>query len=143
MLRSSVLAFHFLLPLVDQDGACSAILVGGSAVAANRVIAGCSSSALRKPRGSEAARIVSLALATSIAAAGRILIRVGSYLDESLSQRVYDAVVRLPLTLRSGGDFSQPVRDLDQIRAFLSSGGPGALADLPWVPLYLAVCLTR
>ena len=74
------------------------------------------------------------------AARGRILIRVGSYIDELLSQRVYDAVVRLPLTLPGGGDFSQPVRDLDQIRSFLASGGPGALADLPWAPLYLVVC---
>jgi ATP-binding cassette subfamily C protein len=32
------------------------------------------------------------------------------------------------------------VCDLDQIRAFLSSSGPSALADLPWAPVYVAIC---
>jgi len=71
---------------------------------------------------------------------GRVLVRIGSHLDESLSERVYGSVVRLPLRLRGGGDGSQPVCDLDQIRAFLSSGGPSALADLPWAPVYVAIC---
>ena len=30
----------------------------------------------------------------------RVLVRVGSYLDESLAPRIYDVVVRLPLRLR-------------------------------------------
>src|SRR3954463_13045042 len=34
----------------------------------------------------------------------------------------------------------QPLRDLDNIRSFLSSMGPGALFDLPWLPFYLAIC---
>jgi ATP-binding cassette subfamily C protein len=70
----------------------------------------------------------------------RVLVRVGSYLDESLAPRIYDVVVRLPLRLRGGGDGTQPLRDLDHIRAFLASGGPSALADLPWAPFYLAIC---
>ena len=70
----------------------------------------------------------------------RVLVRVGSYLDESLAPRIYDVVVRLPLRMRGGGDGTQPLRDLDHIRAFLSSGGPSALADLPWAPFYLAIC---
>ncbi len=70
----------------------------------------------------------------------RVLVRVGSYLDELLAPRIYDVVVRLPLRMRGGGDGTQPLRDLDHIRAFLSSGGPSALADLPWAPFYLAIC---
>jgi ATP-binding cassette subfamily C protein len=31
-------------------------------------------------------------------------------------------------------------RDLDRIRTFLSGPGPGALFDLPWIPLYVGVC---
>jgi ATP-binding cassette subfamily C protein len=71
---------------------------------------------------------------------GRILIRVGTSLDEALSSRVFDTVVRLPLL--SGGQHEglQPLRDLDNIRSFLSGMGPGALFDLPWLPLYLAIC---
>ena len=41
---------------------------------------------------------------------------------------------------KPGSDGQQPVRDLDTIRSFLSSTGPNALFDLPWVPLYLAIC---
>ncbi|MDO8878058.1 MAG: type I secretion system permease/ATPase [Pseudolabrys sp.] len=71
---------------------------------------------------------------------GRILARVGSSLDEALSGRVYDTMVRLPLRAGNRGDGNQPLRDLDAIRSYLGSLGPVALFDLPWIPLYLAVC---
>ena len=64
----------------------------------------------------------------------RISVRVGRYLDETLGLRVFDALVRLPLKTRGDGDGLQPLRDLDQVRSFLSSGGPAALFDLPWMP---------
>jgi PrtD family type I secretion system ABC transporter len=70
----------------------------------------------------------------------RISVRIGRHLDEALGLRVYDAIVRLPLKTRGDGDGLQPLRDLDQVRSFLSSGGPTALLDLPWMPLYLGVC---
>jgi ATP-binding cassette subfamily C protein len=34
----------------------------------------------------------------------------------------------------------QPLHDLDRIRSFMSTVGPAALFDLPWMPLYLAIC---
>jgi ATP-binding cassette subfamily C protein len=34
----------------------------------------------------------------------------------------------------------QPLRDLDNVRSFLGSQGPGAFFDLPWLPFYLAIC---
>jgi ATP-binding cassette subfamily C protein len=71
---------------------------------------------------------------------GRILVRIGAFLDEQLGRRVHDAAVRLPLRAQSRADGLQPVRDLDQLRAFLSGAGPGALCDLPWMPLYLGLC---
>ena len=71
---------------------------------------------------------------------GRVLLRIGSSVNEDLSARVYDAVVRLPLKARSGADGLQPIRDLDQIRSYLSSAGPAALFDLPWMPLYVGIC---
>ena len=70
----------------------------------------------------------------------RIGTRMGVYFDEMLSPRVYDALVRLPLKTRGDGDGLQPLRDLDQVRSFLSSGGPSAFFDLPWMPLYLGIC---
>jgi ATP-binding cassette subfamily C protein len=70
----------------------------------------------------------------------RILVRIGSTLDEMLSHRVYDIVVRLPLLAGNRSEGLQPLRDLDNVRSFLSGMGPGALFDLPWLPLYLLIC---
>ena len=70
----------------------------------------------------------------------RILVRVGHSLDESMSARVYDAIVRLPLKIGGKGDGTQPIRDLDSVRGFLSGSGPVAFFDLPWMPVYLAIC---
>ena len=69
----------------------------------------------------------------------RILVRIGASLDEDLSARVYDTIMRLPLKAGNRGDGLQPLRDLDAIRSFLSSLGPTALFDLPWMPVYLAI----
>ncbi len=70
----------------------------------------------------------------------RILVRIGHSLDETMSLRVYDAIVRLPLKIGAKGDGTQPIRDLDAVRSFLSGTGPIAFFDLPWMPVYLAVC---
>lgn len=70
----------------------------------------------------------------------RLLVRVGASLNRSLSGRVFDSIVRLPLRAGNRNDGIQPLRDLDQVRAFLSSQGPTALFDLPWMPIYLAIC---
>lgn len=70
----------------------------------------------------------------------RIGARMGRHLDETLGGRVFDAVLRLPLKTRGDGDGLQPVRDLDQVRNFLASGGPSALFDMPWMPIYLGIC---
>jgi ATP-binding cassette subfamily C protein len=70
----------------------------------------------------------------------RINVRIGRYFDEKLGLRVFDALVRLPLKTRGDGDGLQPLRDLDQLRSFLSGGGPTALFDLPWMPIYLGIC---
>ena len=69
----------------------------------------------------------------------RLLVRIGASLDQALSGRVYDTIVRLPLRTQSRGDGLQPLRDLDAVRSFLSGPGPTALFDLPCVPLYLAI----
>jgi PrtD family type I secretion system ABC transporter len=70
----------------------------------------------------------------------RILVRIGDSLDQAMSARVYDAIVRLPLKIGAKGDGSQPMRDLDAVRNFLSGAGPSAFFDLPWLPVYLGVC---
>ena len=71
---------------------------------------------------------------------GRVLSRIGASLDEAFHGRVFDILTRQPLKTRTSGDGLQAVRDLDQVRQFLSSLGPTALFDLPWMPLYITIC---
>jgi PrtD family type I secretion system ABC transporter len=71
---------------------------------------------------------------------GRILVRIGRSLGQTLSFRVFDTIGRLALMTRTPGDGLQPLRDLDQVRNFLSSPGPLALLDLPWMPFYIGIC---
>lgn len=69
----------------------------------------------------------------------RMLSRIGIRLERSLRSQVMAAVMLLPLRTGAAGDGQQPVRDLDQIRGFLSGLGPTALFDLPWIPFYLGL----
>jgi ATP-binding cassette subfamily C protein len=71
---------------------------------------------------------------------GRILGRIGTSLDEALNARVFETIVRLPLIAGGRNEGLQPLRDLDNVRSFLGSMGPGAFFDLPWLPFYLAIC---
>jgi ATP-binding cassette subfamily C protein len=71
---------------------------------------------------------------------GRVLIRIGRGFDETLSPRVFDALMRQPLRGRSAKTDVQSIRDLDNVRSFMSSMGLTAFFDLPWVPVYVAVC---
>jgi len=71
---------------------------------------------------------------------GRILVRIGINLDEALSARIYQTIIRLPSVVGLRNDGSGPMRDLDNIRSFLGSLGPVALFDLPWMPIYLGIC---
>jgi ATP-binding cassette subfamily C protein PrsD len=71
---------------------------------------------------------------------GRLLLRMGRSVDERLSPRVFALIARLPLTGQTGATSPQPLRDLDQVRGFLSGGGPLCFVDLPWMPAYLAIC---
>lgn len=67
----------------------------------------------------------------------RILAGIGMRIERGLREKVFAAVLLTPLRARTAGDGLQPVRDLDQIRGFLSGPGPTALFDLPWLPFYL------
>jgi ATP-binding cassette subfamily C protein len=71
---------------------------------------------------------------------GRILVRIGASLDEAISERVYDALVCLPLKAGNRGEGLHSLRHLDNLRTFLSGMGPIAMFDLPWIPLYLVIC---
>jgi len=70
----------------------------------------------------------------------RILTRIGISLDEALSGRIYQTVVRLPAKVGLRNDAAGPIRDLDNVRSFMAGFGPVALFDLPWIPIYLGIC---
>ncbi|HET7848165.1 MAG TPA: type I secretion system permease/ATPase [Pseudolabrys sp.] len=70
----------------------------------------------------------------------RIVVRGAALLDHYLGTTVHNAVLRLAVRSRNASEPYAPVRDLDQIRAFLTGTGPAAMADLPWMPVFLAIC---
>ncbi len=70
----------------------------------------------------------------------RVLARIAGSVAETLSGRAYRLLIELGLRNRPENERQRPLRDLDQVRSFLASGGPVAFFDLPWIPLYLAVC---
>ncbi|MEZ5785115.1 MAG: type I secretion system permease/ATPase [Xanthobacteraceae bacterium] len=70
----------------------------------------------------------------------RIIVRGAMLLDRRLATRVHAAVLRLARQSLRAGDAHQPVRDLDQIRAFLTGAGPVAIVDMPWMPVFLIAC---
>src|SRR4029450_3169393 len=57
-----------------------------------------------------------------------------------LALTVHGAVIRFAVATRHPGEGPQPVRDLDQIRTFLTGAGPTAIVDLPWIPVFLTIC---
>jgi len=70
----------------------------------------------------------------------RMLVRIGARFDELVSPAAFAAAQRLPLMGFRSEQAMQPIRDLDQIRAFLSSLGPTALFDMPWMPIFFGGC---
>lgn len=70
----------------------------------------------------------------------RIVIRASALFDRRISGIVHSAVIRMGNQTRNASEALQPVRDLDQIRQFLTGTGPIAIVDLPWTPIFLVVC---
>ena len=70
----------------------------------------------------------------------RIVVRAAALLDARLGNSVHRAVIALGTHGRSPAAAQQPVRDLDQVRTFLTSTGPIAIVDVPLIPFLLAIC---
>jgi PrtD family type I secretion system ABC transporter len=68
---------------------------------------------------------------------GKILIRVSSYLDAAISDEALRRSIAGALT--GGGHSVQPLRDVTQVRQFLSGPGVLALFDAPWSLIFLFV----
>ena len=69
---------------------------------------------------------------------GQLLVHLASNVDVQLEAKAHDLTITLA-RLYPAQDPGQPIRDIDQIRGFLSGPGPTALVDLPWVLFFVAV----
>ncbi|MBX9925652.1 MAG: type I secretion system permease/ATPase [Hyphomicrobiaceae bacterium] len=68
----------------------------------------------------------------------RIMVRVGALYDEELRMPVFDRMLWHSVA-KTPGVGTQPIRDLDTVRQFVSGPAPFSLFDMPWVPVYIAV----
>src|SRR5215471_14709751 len=67
----------------------------------------------------------------------RMLCRVATLFDAGLQENIHTALATLPLRGAKPMLMQQPLRDLDQIRTFMSGMGPTAFLDMPWIPIFL------
>jgi PrtD family type I secretion system ABC transporter len=67
----------------------------------------------------------------------RMLCRVATLFDAGLQEQIHVTLATLPLRGAKPMLMQQPLRDLDQIRAFMSGMGPTAFLDMPWIPIFL------
>jgi len=68
----------------------------------------------------------------------RLFARLGRHVDAALGPSIFELSVRRAF----GGTqapSAAPFRDLEQLRSFFSGGGPAAIFDLPWTPLYVVL----
>lgn len=68
----------------------------------------------------------------------RMMVRIGARLDEQLRDVVFDRVIEHSIR-KTSSIGTQPLRDLDAMRQFVTSPALFTLFDMPWAPLYLAI----
>jgi PrtD family type I secretion system ABC transporter len=62
----------------------------------------------------------------------RLLVRLGASFDAQMSGRVFNKTL-------SDGRSGQALRDLDQVRSFVTGATMLSLVDAPWMPVYIAL----
>ncbi len=67
----------------------------------------------------------------------RLLVRIARLFDASLRGPVHKMAMRQAVAAPDPHAAAQPVRDLEQVRAFLTGQGPATILDLPFAPLFL------
>jgi ATP-binding cassette subfamily C protein len=77
------------------------------------------------------------ALAALDSVRARVLTRASIRMDNLLAGRIVAATVES--SARVGGLRSQPLRDFDTFRQFITGSGIHALFDLPWAPIYIGI----
>ena len=67
------------------------------------------------------------------------LIGLGRLIDRRLSSRVFEALFVLGSLRGSDRVGAQPLRDLEQVRSFISTTGLTTSLDAPWIPVFLII----
>lgn len=68
---------------------------------------------------------------------GRMLVRVGTWLDHSLSPKVFSAIIGVSSLDQRGS--SRLLNDIQSIRSFLAGGTVSQVLDAPWLPIFLVI----
>jgi PrtD family type I secretion system ABC transporter len=68
----------------------------------------------------------------------RVLIRGGARFENVLRAPLFEAAFAATLGRKGGSGESQPFRDADTVREFLTGSAIFAFFDMPWVPLFIA-----
>jgi PrtD family type I secretion system ABC transporter len=69
----------------------------------------------------------------------RVLVRAGLRFDDMIAKGVFSRVITM--TMRNPQARSEfALTDIDKLREFLTGSGLIAMCDLPWMPVFLAVC---
>jgi ATP-binding cassette, subfamily C, bacterial EexD len=67
------------------------------------------------------------------------LIGLGAVIDRAVTPDVFNSLFRVA-TLQGGGKMSaQPLRDLEQVRTFITTSGLLTALDIPWIPVFVFV----
>lgn len=66
-----------------------------------------------------------------------IMVKLGARLDRRLAPVAHRIAIDMPRYGYSTTEALERSRSIDSLRAFLSSGAPGAVFDLPWMPIFL------
>jgi ATP-binding cassette subfamily C protein len=67
----------------------------------------------------------------------QVLVRVGARLDAKIAPMAHQVAIDMPRFGFSTAEALERGRDVDTVRGFVSSQGPLAFFDLPWMPLYV------
>lgn len=69
----------------------------------------------------------------------RVLIGMGHRFEQRLAGAAFSSTLSAPNSGSPSGQSGSAIRNLEQVRSFLSGQGAAALFDLPWMPVYLGL----
>ncbi len=69
----------------------------------------------------------------------RVLIAIGKRIDQVIRPLVYQSTFQNALKVGAANSSTQPLRDFNSLRQFVSGNGAVTVFDTPWMPIYIFV----